>query len=224
MLAVLDACRSQGVRDLVLASSSEVYQTPRSVPTDERVPLSIPDPLNPRYSYGGGKLISELLTINYGRTGFDRVAIFRPHNAYGPAMGFEHVIPQLTRRICEISGLTQKKISLPIQGDGSETRAFVFVDDIVSGMATVVERGEHLGIYNIGTQAEVTIAELALTIGELMGIEVEIVAGPLQPGGTPRRCPDIAKLSALGYAPNVALREGLARTVPWYVNAWREQQ
>ncbi|MEZ5890000.1 MAG: NAD-dependent epimerase/dehydratase family protein [Xanthobacteraceae bacterium] len=61
MLAVIDACRANGVRDLVVASSSEVYQTPPQVPTDETAPLSIPDVLNPRYSYAGSKIISELL-------------------------------------------------------------------------------------------------------------------------------------------------------------------
>ena len=77
MLNVLDACRSEGVGDLVLASSSEAYQTPPVVPTPEDIPLVVPDVLNPRYSYGGSKLISELLAVNWGRTGFDRVAIFR---------------------------------------------------------------------------------------------------------------------------------------------------
>src|SRR5437763_16289493 len=67
MLNVLDACIAHGVRDLILASSSEVYQTPPHVPTDESAPLSVPDVTNPRYSYGGGKIICELLALNYGR-------------------------------------------------------------------------------------------------------------------------------------------------------------
>ena len=91
MVNVIDACRKHGIGTLVLASSSEVYQTPPKVPTDETAPLAIPDPLNPRYSYGGGKLISELMAINYGRKYFNRVLIFRPHNVYGPDMGWEHV-------------------------------------------------------------------------------------------------------------------------------------
>src|SRR5258708_36598385 len=89
------ACRSEGVGPLVLASSSEVYQTPPHVPTDELAPLLVPDPTNPRYSYGGGKIISELMAINYGRKYFARVLIFRPPNVYGPDMGWEQVIPQL---------------------------------------------------------------------------------------------------------------------------------
>ena len=99
MVNVIDACRHWNVGRLVLASSSEVYQTPPQVPTDERAPLVVPDPTNARYSYGGGKIISELMAINYGRKFFDRVLIFRPHNVYGPDMGFEHVIPQFTLRL-----------------------------------------------------------------------------------------------------------------------------
>ena len=99
MINVLDACRRHGIRELVLASSSEVYQTPPSIPTPENVPLSVPDPLNPRYSYGGGKIICELMAINYGRQDFDRVLIFRPHNVYGPDMGWEHVLPQFALRL-----------------------------------------------------------------------------------------------------------------------------
>ena len=70
-----------------------MWRTLPRVPTDESVPLSVPDVLNPRYSYGGGKIISELLAVNYGRKSFTRTTIFRPHNAYGPDMGREHVIP-----------------------------------------------------------------------------------------------------------------------------------
>ena len=96
---VIDACISSGVQELVLASSSEVYQSPPQVPTDETAPLSVPDPHNPRYSYGGGKIISELMALNYGRRHIPRVLVFRPHNVYGPDMGEEHVIPQFVARM-----------------------------------------------------------------------------------------------------------------------------
>ena len=73
MLNVLDACKENSIGELVFASSSEVYQKAEVVPTDERVPLSIPDPLKPRYFYAGENLISELLSINYGRKNIDRL-------------------------------------------------------------------------------------------------------------------------------------------------------
>lgn len=218
MMNVLDGCLHHGVRDLVLASSSEVYQTPPVVPTDEAAPLSVPDVLNPRYSYGGGKIICELLAINYGRKHFSRVAIFRPHNCYGPDMGNEHVIPQLTRRLRELARGTTGKVTLPIQGTGEETRAFVYIDDLVDGVMRIIESGETLGIYHVGTDLEVSIADLARAIGKAMGREIELQHGPLQPGGTKRRCPDIRKLRELGYSPRVSLEDGLRKTVQWYVD------
>ena len=122
MVNVIDACRKNNVGTLVLASSSEVYQTPPKVPTAEDAPLSIPDPLNPRYSYGGGKLISELMAINYGRKFFERVLIFRPHNVYGPDMGWEHVIPQFALRLHRLAQAQKSgALRFEIQGTGEET-------------------------------------------------------------------------------------------------------
>ncbi len=218
MINVLDACIESGVGELFVASSSEVYQTPPEVPTDESVPLSVPDPRNPRYSYGGGKIISELLTLNYGRKKLRRAVIFRPHNVYGPDMGWEHVIPQFALRMQEICRQTQGTITFPIQGSGKETRSFVFIDDMIAGLLKIIEKGEHLGIYHIGTEAEVTISELAQEVATYFGREIQIAPGPLQAGSTLRRCPDIKRLRALGYTPVVSLKEGLAATIPWYMN------
>jgi nucleoside-diphosphate-sugar epimerase len=217
MVNVIDACRKHGIGTLVLASSSEVYQTPPKVPTDETAPLAIPDPLNPRYSYGGGKLISELMAINYGRKHFDRVLIFRPHNIYGPDMGWEHVVPQLALRLNAVAKAQPSgTLRLDIQGTGKETRSFCFIDDLVAGVMVMREKGEHLGIYHIGTMEEVTIADLAQRIAGIYGREITLVAGKPAPGGTARRCPDISKLAKLGYKPRVPLSEGLGPTLDWY--------
>jgi nucleoside-diphosphate-sugar epimerase len=217
MINVLDACIGNGVGELFVASSSEVYQTPPEVPTDETAPLSIPDPLNARYSYGGGKIISELLTINYGRKKLRRAVIFRPHNVYGADMGWEHVIPQFALRMNELCEQSEGPVKFPIQGSGMETRSFVYIDDMIAGLLKVIEKGEHLGIYHIGTEEEITIKELAREVGRNFDREIEIAPGQLQPGGTLRRCPDIGKIRALGYVPAVSLKEGLSRTIPWYI-------
>lgn len=216
MVNVIDACIKHDVPELILASSSEVYQTPTVVPTDETATLTIPDPLNPRYSYAGGKIISELMAINYGRKYFERVVIFRPHNVYGPQMGWEHVIPQFVLRmknLCESCGET---ISFPIQGTGKETRAFVFISDFTDGLMLMIDKGENLGIYHIGTQEEITIEQVAHQVARYFGRTVELAPGELAAGGTPRRCPDIAKLAALGYRPKCSFKEGLAVTAGWY--------
>jgi len=216
IMNVLNGCRKADVSELVLASSSEVYQTPPTIPTDESVPLSIPDPLNPRYSYGGGKIISELLAINYGRTNFERVTIFRPHNVYGPDMGREHVIPQFLMRMKELCKKPDDPIRFPIQGTGEESRSFVFIDDFTDGLMTVLEQGEHLGIYNIGTMEEIQIERLAHFVADYYGRRIEVVPGELARGSTARRCPDITKLRMLGYQPRYSLRDGLAIIAQWY--------
>jgi len=213
---VLDACLRHNVPELVLASSSEVYQEPPSIPTAENVPLSIPDPTNPRYCYAAGKIISEMMALNYGRTRFQRVLIFRPHNVYGPDMGWEHVIPQFLMRMRRLLRPDSDSVRFPIQGTGEQTWSFVFIEDFIDGLVAVLRGGVHLGIYNIGTQEEVTIAELARRVAAYFGKRVEIVPGPPAPGGTPRRCPDVAKIRALGYTPKISLQDGLAITAKWY--------
>jgi dTDP-glucose 4,6-dehydratase/UDP-glucose 4-epimerase len=217
MLAVIDACRANGVGDLVIASSSEVYQTPPIVPTPETVPLVVPDLLNPRYSYGGGKLTSELIAVNYGRSGFERVVIFRPHNVYGPDMGLEHVIPQFALRAATATqGHKGRTIDFPIQGDGRQTRAFVHVEDFTDGLMRVIAHGRHLTVYHIGSDEEVTIGDLARQIVALFGCAAALRPSAAPIGATERRCPDISRLRALGYAPRVALAQGLPGVVSWY--------
>jgi nucleoside-diphosphate-sugar epimerase len=219
MINVIDACRQHGIGNLILASSSEVYQTPPNIPTDESAPLSVPDPLNPRYSYGAGKLISEIMAINFGRKFFQRVLIFRPHNVYGPDMGFEHVIPQFALRLhANAARQPTGRLRFEMQGTGDETRSFCFIDDLIDGIMVMREKGEHLGIYHVGTMEEVTIADLARRIARAGGREIEPIAGPPAAGGTLRRCPDISKLARLGYKPRVPLDEGLKTTLDWY---WR---
>jgi len=213
---VIDAALRHDVGELLVASSSEVYQTPPHVPTAEDVPLSIPDPHNPRYSYAASKIASEMLALNFGRKRLRRVVVFRPHNVYGPDMGWEHVIPQLTLRIRDLVASTRGTLRVPIQGDGSETRAFVHVDDAVDGLVRIAEAGEHLAIYNVGTDVETRIDALVRAIARSFDREAEVVAGPTASGGTKRRCPDIGRLLALGYRPHVSLDEGLRATVRWY--------
>ena len=218
MLSAIDACRKNDIGELILASSSEVYQTPPVVPTDETAPLSIPDVLNPRYSYAGGKLISELIAINYGRNGFDRVMIFRPHNVYGADMGWEHVIPQFILRAVDlVKANPEGTIEFPIKGDGRQTRAFVYIDDFINGVVCMLDKGEHLNIYHIGNPEEIPIREVAEKVVEYFGRHVKIITGSAPVGETPRRCPDIHKLKKLGYEPRVSFGEGIIPTARWYI-------
>jgi nucleoside-diphosphate-sugar epimerase len=144
------------------------------------------------------------------------VLVFRPHNVYGPDMGWEHVVPQFVLRMKELCEQPGDPVRFSIQGDGSQTRAFVYIEDFTDGLMLVIERGEHRGIYHIGTGEEVSMAALARMVGEYFHRGVEVIPGREAAGGTPRRCPDTRKLAALGYAPKWSLREGLRVTAGWY--------
>jgi nucleoside-diphosphate-sugar epimerase len=216
MINVIEAAVRHRVPELMVMSSSEVYHEPDRVPTDETVALSIPDCLNPRYSYAAGKILHEIMSVNFGRRHFQRVTIVRPHNVYGPDMGDEHVIPQFVARMRALQTHPTDPIPFSIQGTGLQTRSFVFVDDFVDGVMLVLDRGEHLGIYHIGTLEEVSIETLARLVAEHYGRPIKIVPGPPADGGTNRRCPDITKMMRLGYRPNFTLREALPAVVRWY--------
>jgi dTDP-glucose 4,6-dehydratase/UDP-glucose 4-epimerase len=214
-LAVVDACRKHGIGDLVIASSSEVYQSPAIVPTDESAPLIIPDIGNPRYSYAGSKILSELIAFNYG--GFERVLVFRPHNVYGPAMGWEHVVPQFAMRLADaVAAYPAGKVPMPIQGDGSQTRAFIHIDDFTDGLVLLLAKGGNRELYHIGTEEEVTMADLARLIAAHFGREIALIPGPEPKGATPRRCPAIGKLRKLGFDPKIRLADGVGKVADWY--------
>ena len=217
MLNVIVACRKLNVGDLIVASSSEVYQSPPQVPTDETAPLIVPDPLNPRYSYAGSKIISELLAINAGRKDFSRVVIFRPHNVYGPDMAWEHVIPQFCLRAIEmIEAYPEGPLPFEIQGDGTQTRAFTHIDDMIDGLMCIIEHGGHMNIFHVGNPEELTIADVAYRIVSCFGRQARLVTTPLPEGSTLRRCPNIDKLRGLGFAPRVPFAKGIGPVVDWY--------
>ena len=216
-LAVVNAGRTAEVPDLVVASTAEVYQTPAVVPTPETIPLMLPDSLNPRYSYGGSKIVSELIAFNYAQEHYRQVQVFRPHNVYGPDMGWKHVVPQFIVRALAVEATSSGGTApFEIQGDGTETRAFCYVDDVVGGILTMYANGGHREIYHIGNDEEVSIRDLAGRIGKTVGVDLDVRPGSAAEGGTPRRCPDITKLRALGYQPAVNLDDGLEQTVAWY--------
>lgn len=216
IINIIDACLWHGVEELFFASSSEVYQTPPRVPTPEAVPMVIPDLTNARYSYAGGKIISELLIVNYGRKYFKRAVIFRPHNVYGAEMGWEHVIPQFVLRMREMVTRSQNPLKFPIQGSGRETRSFIYIDDFVAGLKLILKRARHLEVYNIGTRDEITIKKVAEEVGKFFGRKIQIVPGKKHEGGTSRRVPDISKISKFGFAPKFSFVDGLQITARWY--------
>jgi len=217
MLSAIDACRANKIDELIFASSSEAYQTPKVVPTPEEVELVVPDVMNPRYSYGGSKIISELIAINYGRADFKRVMIFRPHNVYGPDMGWEHVLPQfILRAVRKIKECPSGKVPFNILGDGKQTRAFIHIDDFIDGIMLILKKGKHLQIYNIGNMEAVKIKDIAHKVINYFDREPNIINGETVHGETSRRCPDIKKMQDLGFCPKISFDEGLPSIANWY--------
>lgn len=220
ILNVLEACRETGCRELLLVSSSEAYETPPCWPTPEDVPLVVPDPLNPRFSYGGGKIASELAALAWQRTGIlDRLIIARPHNIYGPDMGTRHVIPEFCERMNALDSRHREgPIAFPIQGSGKETRSFCYIDDCAEQFMILLAKAPRgAEIYHLGTMEERTVADVAHAVAQRYFRQIKIEPGILPEGSPSRRLPDIGKTMALGYGgPQVSFDDGIARTAGWY--------
>jgi len=225
VMNIIDAAKEHGVSDLYLASSSEVYQTPENIPTPETERLIVPDPMNPRFSYGGGKILWELLGINFGRKYFNKVVIYRPHNVYGPDMGWEHVLPQFALRMNKLSKESKSdEIDFPIVGSGNETRSFIYIDDFVDGIMILTEKANNLNIYNIGTMNEISIRNLAEIMAKSLGLSINIIPSDGLHGSAPRRCPDTSKIQGLGFSPKVQLSVGVELLVNWYTQHANEEK
>ena len=218
-IRLLDLClNSKNLKNFHYASSSEVYHKPNKYPATEKEFLTIPNPLNPRFSYSGSKILGELVTFNYLGDTKIKHNIFRPHNVFGPQMGFEHVIPQIIKKIYKSSKkFSLNKCKIKIQGNGSETRSFCFVDDAVDQILQISFKGKNKNIYNIGQNNEVSIKRLIEDISKILKIKVIIEKVKLTAGSVKRRCPDMSKTFKIKKLSNNYLH-GLKKTVYWYKN------
>ena len=208
ILNIIEGCIKYKIKELYLASSSEVYQTPNKVPTDEKESLKIPNIFNPRYSYGGGKILTELMGIHYGKKYFKKLIIFRPHNVYGNNMGNEHVVPEFINRFKKLKGKFFK-----IQGTGNEIRSFIYIEDFVDAFNLILNKGKHLNIYNIGTSQKIKIKELVKKLSKIFKKTIIIKKTPLSKGGTTIRIPDISKIKKLGFKYKFSLDKGLKKMI-----------
>jgi dTDP-glucose 4,6-dehydratase len=192
---------------LLLFSTSEVYGDPQVHPQTETYWGHV-NPIGPRGVYDEAKRYAEALTMAYHRQQGVDTAIVRIFNTYGARMRAHdgRAIPTFLR---------QALIDRPITvfGDGSQTRSFCFVDDLVRGIIALAESGEHDPV-NIGNPDEFTLLELAEAVIEVTGSSSEIVFEALPTDDPKQRRPDIARARALlGWEPEVELREGLRRTI-----------
>ncbi|AGL18803.1 NAD(P)-dependent oxidoreductase [Actinoplanes sp. N902-109] len=220
------------------ASTSEVYAGGVdagvvAVPTAEDVPTMISDITAPRFAYAVSKLLGEAAFLHTARAkGFDAV-VGRFHNVYGPRMGADHVIPEMSLR----AQAGENPFRVP---GADQFRAFCHVDDAVEAMVRLMTTPEAAGqIVHIGNDREETnigdLAALVLRVAAThrrpaadpsrveagapaAGVDVTVVeATPAPPGSVRRRCPDLTRLRELtGYEPKVSLEEGVASTFAWY--------
>ena len=205
LVNVFDLAIENKVKEIFLASSSEVYHHPKVIPTKEEESIKIPDIFNARYSYAGGKILTELYGINFGKKFFKRMIIFRPHNVYGNDMGNEHVIPEFISRFRK----TKNNSSFKIQGTGKEKRSFIHIKDFCEALNLIIEKGKNLSVYNIGTKELVNINTLVKILEKVFFKKVKIVKSRLKKGGTPIRCPDISKIKKIGFKQKIKLFDGI---------------
>ena len=197
---------------ILQASTSEVYGDPEIHPQPESYKGNV-NPIGPRACYDEGKRCAETLFFDYYRQHDLNIRVCRIFNTYGPRMH-----PNDGRVVSNFIMQALQGEPLTLYGDGSQTRSFCYVDDLVEGMIRLMDAGdEHTGPINLGNPGEFTIRELAETVAEMTGTKPEIVLKPLPADDPMQRCPDITLAkSVLDWEPTIHLRDGLQKTIDYF--------
>lgn len=212
---ILKSAKRSNVSKVIVASSAEVYQNAPIIPTPEDIPMTIPEVKNPRYSYALSKIFTEYYAYHYGKKYDMNLSIFRPHNIYGPDMGFKHVIPEIAMSLCRFSK-SDHALFEP-KGPIDVTRSFCYITDLLDGLSLILEKNQGVEVYNIGNDSEIDIKSLIDAVASVLDRQVEIKGGGVTHEGTTlKRCPDISKIKMLGFEPKIDIFEGLKDTVRWY--------
>ena len=210
-ITMLGLAKRTGAK-ILQASTSEVYGDPTEHPQTEDYRGNV-NPLGPRACYDEGKRCAETLFFDYRRQHRVKVKVARNFNTYGPRMH-----PNDGRVVSNfiVQALAGRDITL--FGDGSQTRAFCYVDDLIDGLMRLMATGEEVtGPMNLGNPEERTIRALAETVVRLTGSSSALVFRPLPQDDPVQRCPDIGLArKVLGWAPTVGLGAGLERTIGYF--------
>lgn len=207
----LGVARAQGAKFL-LASTSEIYGDPQVHPQSETYTGNV-DPAGPRAVYDEAKRFAESITMAYHRTHGVDSRIVRIFNTYGPRMDLEdgRALPNLLKQALLGQPLT-------VYGDGSQTRSFCYVDDLIDGILKLLYSDEHLPV-NIGNQDEMSLLEFAETINRVVGntAGVTFVKDARSVRDPQQRRPDITRArTILGWEPKIPLEQGIKMTVPYF--------
>ena len=208
---LLALAAEQGARFLQ-ASTSEVYGNPEVHPQPESYFGNV-NPVGPRACYDEGKRAAETLCFDYQRQGMADVRVARIFNTYGPRLRASdgRVISNMVSQAIADDAIT-------VYGDGSQTRSFCYVDDLVEGFMRLMLHEEPLAHpVNLGNPTELRIVEIATMIRSMTGSGSPIVFRPLPTDDPCRRRPDIGiAQKLLGWQPRIGLEQGLARTIAWF--------
>jgi GDP-L-fucose synthase len=215
---IINAAWKQGVEKLLFLGSSCIY--PKFAPQPIREDALLSGPLEPTNQwYAIAKITGIMLCQAYRRQyGCDFISAM-PTNLYGPNDNFDlmsgHVLPAL---LVKAHNAKQKNLrSFELWGTGSPRREFLHVDDLADGLVHLLKVYSGEQHVNVGYGSDLTIFELAHKIGETVGFEGEIIFDRTKPDGTPRKLMDSSFISAMGWAPRIALDDGLRSTYAWYL-------
>lgn len=211
---MIEAAKLESVKRFLMVSTACVYPRDAQIPTPESEGFrDEPEPTNG--GYGWGKRVGELLARYYAEEFGMQVGIVRPYNCYGPRDHFDpkysHVIPALIKRVFD------GEDPVLVWGSGQQTRAFLYVEDMADGMIKAIEKYPVPDPINLGTDEEVTIAELIQKIIKISGLKNKIQFDTSKPDGSPRRNSDNQKaVQKIDFKAQVPLDEGLRKTIEWY--------
>ena len=220
--SVIDAAHKHGTGRLLFLGSSCIY--PREAPQPLREEYLLTSPLETTNEAYALAKITALKYCQYLRHQYG--VLFHsamPTNLYGPGDNYHpensHVIPGMLRRFHEAKCSGAETVT--IWGTGTVRREFLHVDDLASGILTLLEAADPPDIVNIGSGEDLTIRALAECIANVVEFKGKILQNPDMPDGTPRKCLDISRIQALGWSPTLSLKEGLRRTYADFIRNYR---
>jgi GDP-L-fucose synthase len=215
---VLQAAHRAGVAKLLFLGSSCIYPKMAPQPIEEAALLTGPlEPTNEAYAIAkiAGLKLAQAYRVQHGR---DFISAM-PTNLYGPGDNFDletsHALPALIRKAHEAK--TRRSDRLVIWGSGTVRREFLHVDDCADALVFLLKAYSEVEHINVGSGEDITIRELAELVCDVVGFEGEIVPDTTRPDGTPRKLMSDARLKALGWAPRIALRDGISQTYQWFL-------
>jgi len=218
-IQLMEAARREGVEKFVQVGTVCAYPKFTPVPfKEEDLWNGYPEETNAPYGVAKKMLLVQAQAYRE-QYGFNAIYLL-PVNLYGPRDNFDpessHVIPALIRKF--VDAKLSKSDTVEVWGTGSASREFLYVDDAARGIVLATERYNKPDPVNLGSGMEITIRDLVALIGELTGFDGEIVWDATKPDGQPRRCLDVSRArEEFGFESEMGFREGLKRTIEWYV-------